>query len=135
MGTMIQAYLLKEADFRGERFADWHKDLRGNNDVLALTRPDIIQDLHAAYLEAGADILETNTFTTNAIAMADYGMESLAREQNVAAARIARSVADAFESARPDRPRYVAGVLGPDQPRRVDVARRERPGLPRHHVR
>ena len=113
MGTMIQAYLLQEADFRGERFADWHKDLRGNNDVLALTRPDIIQDLHAAYLEAGADILETNTFTTNAIAMADYGMESLARELNVAAARIARSVADAFESARPDRPRYVAGVLGP----------------------
>jgi len=113
MGTMIQAYLLQEGDFRGERFADWHKDLRGNNDVLALTRPDIIQDLHAAYLEAGADILETNTFTTNAIAMADYGMESLAREQNVTAARLARAVADAFEAARPDRPRYVAGVLGP----------------------
>jgi 5-methyltetrahydrofolate--homocysteine methyltransferase len=93
--------MLQEADFRGERFAAWHKDLRGNNDVLALTRPDIIQDLHAAYLEAGADILETNTFTTNAIAMADYGLESLAREQNMAAARIARSVADAFESAAP----------------------------------
>ncbi len=113
MGTMIQAYQLQEADFRGERFAEWHTDLRGNNDVLALTRPDIIRDLHAAYLEAGADVLETNTFTTNAIAMADYGMASLAREQNLIAARIARGVADAFESATPDRPRYVAGVLGP----------------------
>ncbi len=113
MGTMIQAYELKEADYRGTRFADWHKDLRGNNDVLALTRPSLVQDLHAAYLAAGADILETNTFTTNAIAMADYGMESLAREQNLAAAGLARGVADAFESAAPDRPRYVAGVLGP----------------------
>ncbi len=113
MGTMIQAYRLTEADYRGTRFADWPRDLRGNNDLLALTRPDVVTDLHAAYLDAGADILETNTFNSNTVSLADYGMEALAREFNVAAAGLARAVADDFEARAPDRPRFVAGVLGP----------------------
>ncbi|HEX6643037.1 MAG TPA: homocysteine S-methyltransferase family protein, partial [Gemmatimonadales bacterium] len=113
MGTMIQAHRLTEADFRGERFREWPLDLRGNNDLLTLTRPAIIADIHRAYLAAGADIIETNTFTSNAVAMADYGMEALCREMNHAAAALARTAADAFEAADPGRPRYVAGVLGP----------------------
>ena len=113
MGTMIQAYRLSEEDYRGERFASWPRDLRGHNDLLVLTQPEIIRNLHAAYLDAGADILETNTFNSTAVTLADYGMESLARELNVAAARLARAVADAFEAGAPARPRYVAGVLGP----------------------
>ncbi|APZ41809.1 methionine synthase [Acidihalobacter ferrooxydans] len=113
MGTMIQSYKLGEADYRGERFADWPSDLKGNNDLLALTRPDIIHAIHTAYLEAGADILETNTFNANTISMADYGMEALAGEINRAAARLAREAADAATAASPDKPRFVAGVLGP----------------------
>ena len=113
MGTMIQQYRLTEAEYRGTRFAGWARDLRGNNDLLTLTQADLIRGIHAAYLEAGADILETNTFNSTAIAMADYGMESLAYELNVAGARNARVVADAFEALTPDRPRYVAGILGP----------------------
>ncbi|MCU0623461.1 MAG: homocysteine S-methyltransferase family protein, partial [Gemmatimonadaceae bacterium] len=113
MGTMIQQYRLSEADYRGTRFAEWSHDLRGNNDLLTLTQPDLIQGIHAAYLEAGADILETNTFNSTAIAMADYGMQALAYELNVAGARNARLVADAFEALAPARPRYVAGILGP----------------------
>jgi 5-methyltetrahydrofolate--homocysteine methyltransferase len=113
MGTMIQGYRLQEADYRGARFADWPSDLRGHNDLLTLTQPAIIRDIHAAYLDAGADILETNSFNSNATSLADYGMEHLARELSEASARLARSVADAFEAASPERPRYVAGVLGP----------------------
>ncbi len=113
MGTMIQAHRLTEADYRGARFAGWHLDLRGNNDLLSLTQPAIIAGIHREYLEAGADIIETNTFTSNAVAMADYGMEGLSREMNVAGARLARTAADAFEARDPSRPRYVAGVLGP----------------------
>ena len=113
MGTMIQRERLDEAAYRGARFADWPSDLRGNNDLLALTRPELIGAIHAAYLHAGADILETNTFNSTAIAMADYGMQSLAYELNVDGARLARNVADLFESREPSRPRYVAGVLGP----------------------
>src|SRR5690606_21873088 len=113
MGTMIQGHRLSEADFRGERFRDWQRDLRGNNDLLTLTQPEVIAGIHRAYLEAGADIVETNTFTSTSIAMADYGMEALARELNEAAARLARSAADEFEVREPGRPRYVAGVLGP----------------------
>jgi 5-methyltetrahydrofolate--homocysteine methyltransferase len=113
MGTMIQGYRLQEADYRGTRFADWPSDLRGHNDLLTLTQPAIIRDIHAAYLDAGADILETNSFNSNATSLADYGMEHLARELSEASARLARSVADAFEAASPERPRYVAGVLGP----------------------
>ena len=113
MGTMIQSYHLGEKDYRGERFADWPRDLRGNNDLLSLTQPAIIRAIHAAYLEAGADILETNSFNSTAISMADYGMEELVYELNHASARLAREVADEFETRTPDAPRYVAGVLGP----------------------
>ncbi len=113
MGTMIQRYRLSEKDFRGERFADWQSDLQGNNDLLVLTRPDVIGDIHNAYLDAGADILETNTFNATPVAMADYHMASLSAEINYTAARLARSCADEWTARTPDKPRYVAGVLGP----------------------
>ncbi len=113
MGTMIQERQLSEEDFRGDRFADWHLDVKGNNDMLVLTQPDLIRDIHTAYLEAGADIIETNTFNATRIAMADYEMEALSREINVEAARLARQAADAVSAQTPNRPRYVAGVLGP----------------------
>ena len=113
MGTMIQRYKLEEKDYRGERFADYPHDVKGNNDLLALTQPQIIRAIHAAYLEAGADILETNTFNATSISMADYHMEDLVYELNVAAARLARGVADEFSSKTPDKPRFVAGILGP----------------------
>jgi len=113
MGTMIQSYRLEEEDFRGARFADWPSDLKGNNDLLVLTKPDIISEIHNGYLAAGADILETNTFNSTSIAMADYQMESLSAEINYVAARLARACADEWTARTPDRPRYVAGVLGP----------------------
>ncbi len=111
MGTMIQRRKLGEADYRGERFRDWPRDLKGNNDLLVLTRPDVIADIHGQYLAAGADIIETNTFNGTRIAMADYGMEELVYEINVAAARLAREAAEGCST--PDKPRFVAGVLGP----------------------
>ena len=113
MGTMIQSYRLEEKDFRGTRFADWPSDLKGNNDLLVLTRPDLIREIHNGYLAAGADILETNTFNSTTIAMADYQMESLSAEMNRVAAQLARACADEWTAKTPDRPRYVAGVLGP----------------------
>ena len=113
MGTMIQRHKLEEADYRGERFADWPSDLKGNNDLLSLTQPQIIQDIHTRYLEAGADIIETNTFNSTRVAMADYGMEALTYEINVASARLAREAADAITKQTPEKPRFVAGVLGP----------------------
>ncbi|KAA0875410.1 methionine synthase [Nitrincola tapanii] len=113
MGTMIQEHKLEEADYRGERFADWPVDVKGNNDLLVLTQPALIQQIHRDYLLAGADIIETNTFNATVIAMADYEMESLSHEINVAAARLAREVCDEISALTPDRPRYVAGVLGP----------------------
>ena len=113
MGTMIQRHGLGEADYRGERFADWPRDLKGNNDLLTLTKPEVIAGIHQAYLDAGADILETNTFNANRISMADYGMEDLSRELNIAAAGLARRLADAATAADPAKPRFVAGVLGP----------------------
>ena len=113
MGTMIQRHKLGEADYRGERFADWPSDLKGNNDLLSLTQPHIIRDIHTRYLEAGADIIETNTFNATRVAMADYGMESLAYEINVASTRLGREAADAVTAQTPDKPRFVAGVLGP----------------------
>ncbi|WP_370881466.1 methionine synthase [Pantoea anthophila] len=113
MGTMIQRYRLAEADFRGSRFAEWSCDLKGNNDLLVLSQPAVIREIHDAYLAAGADILETNTFNATSIAMADYRMESLSAEINREAARLARSCADAWTAKTPDRPRFVAGVLGP----------------------
>jgi 5-methyltetrahydrofolate--homocysteine methyltransferase len=113
MGTMIQSYKLVENDYRGERFADWPSDLKGNNDLLSLTQPHIIQAIHEAYLEAGADFIETNTFNANRISMADYGMEELAYELNLASTRLARAAVDAMTAKTPERPRFVAGVLGP----------------------
>ena len=112
MGTLIQEYLLGEADFRGARFADHPRDVRGDNDLLSLTRPDVISAIHAAYLDAGADVIETNTFNATAISQADYGLAGLAREMNEASARLARTAANAAE-ARDGRPRWVAGALGP----------------------
>ena len=113
MGTMIQSYKLAEADFRGERFAGFARDLKGNNDLLSLTRPDIVREIHDAYLDAGADIISTNTFNSNAPSMADYGMEDLVFELNREAALLARAAVDACVRKTPERPRFVAGVIGP----------------------
>jgi len=113
MGTMIQQNALQERDFRGERFADWDRDLKGHNDLLGITRPELIGSIHRAYLEAGADIIETNTFNSTRIALADYGMESLAQELNLANAKVARSAADDMMAAEHDRQCFVAGALGP----------------------
>lgn len=113
MGTMIQGYKLEEQDYRGERFADWPSDLKGNNDLLVLTQPQLIKEIHCAYLEAGADILETNTFNATTIAMADYDMQAISDEINFAAAKLAREAADEWTAKTPHKPRYVAGVLGP----------------------
>jgi 5-methyltetrahydrofolate--homocysteine methyltransferase len=113
MGTMIQRYKLNESDYRGERFRDWHKDVKGNNDLLSITRPDIITSIHEQYLDAGADIIETNTFSSTVIAQADYDMQTLAYEMNVASAKCARTAADAYTKMNPDKPRFVAGAIGP----------------------
>ena len=113
MGTMIQKRRLGEADFRGARFKDWPRDLKGNNDLLNLTRPDVIGEIHDAYFAAGADIAETNTFNSTTISQADYGMEELAVELNFEGARIARAAADAWSAKTPDKPRFVAGAIGP----------------------
>ncbi len=113
MGTMIQSYNLEEQDYRGERFADWDSDLKGNNDLLSLTQPDIIKAIHRAYFEVGVDIVETNTFNATSIAMADYKMESLAYEINYQSVLLAKQVAAEFTELTPDKPRFVAGTLGP----------------------
>ena len=111
MGTMIQRFKLDEAQYRGERFKDFHKDVKGNNELLSLTRPDVITDIHESYLAAGADLIETNTFGATSIAQEDYDMAHLAREMNLASARLARAACDKFST--PDKPRFVAGALGP----------------------
>ena len=111
MGTMIQRFKLDEAAYRGERFKDFHKDVKGNNELLSLTRPDVIRDIHESYLGAGADLVETNTFGATTVAQADYDMADLAREMNLASARLAREACDKFST--PDKPRFVAGALGP----------------------
>ena len=113
MGTMIQQHQLSEADYRGERFSDWGQDLKGNADLLSLTRPDVIKGIHQEYLEAGADLIETNTFNAQAISQADYGMSELSYEMNVAAATIAREACTAMSAQTPDKPRFVVGALGP----------------------
>ncbi len=113
MGTMIQRHKLQEADYRGERFKDWKQDVQGNNDLLSLTQPGIIGEIHGQYLDAGADIIETNTFNAQVISMADYAMEELAFEINVESAKIARTQADAWTKKTPDKPRFVAGAVGP----------------------
>lgn len=113
MGTMLQRYKFSEADFRGERFRDWPMPLQGNNDLLSLTQPRAIAEIHRKYLEAGADILETNTFSSTRIGMADYGMEELVYDLNYESARIAVEVAREFSAREPDKPRFVAGSIGP----------------------
>ncbi|MEO5676140.1 MAG: methionine synthase, partial [Usitatibacter sp.] len=113
MGTMIQRHGLTEAQYRGERFKDFHRDLRGNNDLLTITRPEVIREIHAQYLDAGADILETNTFNSTSISQADYQLEAIVEELNLAGARLAREVADSYSARTPGKPRWVAGVLGP----------------------
>jgi len=113
MGTTIQSHELEEADYRGERLREHPKELRGNNDILSLTRPALIRDIHTAFLEAGADIVETNTFNATAVSQSDYGTEALVYELNRESARLAREAADAFDERTPERPRFVAGVLGP----------------------
>ena len=113
MGTMIQQYNLREEDFRNERFAHIPGQLKGNNDLLCLTRPDVIRDIHRKYLEAGADIIETNTFSSTTISMADYHVQEYVREMNQAAVKLAREVADEYTVLNPDKPRFVAGSVGP----------------------
>jgi 5-methyltetrahydrofolate--homocysteine methyltransferase len=113
MGTMIQEHKLEEVDYRGQQYADWHCDIKGNNDLLSITQPELILQIHRDYLAAGADIIETNTFNSTSIAMADYDMENESKTINLAAAQIARQAADEFTAKTPDRPRFVAGVLGP----------------------
>ncbi|QPG07220.1 homocysteine S-methyltransferase family protein [Salinimonas marina] len=113
MGTMIQQHNLSEADYRGETFKNWHCDVKGNNDLLSVSQPELIYDIHCAYLAAGADIIETNTFNATTIAMADYDMQAQSQEINLQAAKIARRAADEFTRQTPDKPRFVAGVLGP----------------------
>jgi len=113
MGTMIQRHKLDEEDYRGARFKDFDRDLKGNNDLLVITQPEIIRDIHSGYLEAGADIVGTNTFNAQAISQADYGLEDISHEMNVVAAKLAREAADAWTAKTADRPRYVAGAIGP----------------------
>ncbi|WP_373553001.1 methionine synthase [Haliscomenobacter sp.] len=113
MGTMIQRYKLSEADYRGERFANFHRDVKGNNDLLSITQPQIIEEIHRAYLEAGADLIETNTFSSTSIAMADYEMQDLAYELNFASAQVAKRCVDDYNLRNPGKPRYVAGAMGP----------------------
>ncbi|HHQ14054.1 MAG TPA: methionine synthase, partial [Chromatiales bacterium] len=112
MGTMIQRRGLDESDYRGEQFADWPSDLKGNNDLLSLTRPDVIREIHAAFLEAGADVIETNSFNSTAPSLSDYGMQDRVTELNLASAKLAREVADEYAE-KTGAPRFAAGVLGP----------------------
>src|ERR1043165_9137634 len=113
MGTMVQRYKLSEADFRGERFRNHPKDLRGNNDLLILTRPDVVSEIHHQYLAAGADIIETNTFSSTVIGQADYALEPVAYALNVEGARLAKAACLEWTAKTPDRPRFVAGSIGP----------------------
>ena len=119
MGTMIQRHRLGESDYRGERFADHAKDLKGNNDLLQITKPEVISEIHEAYLAAGADIIETNTFGATRVAQADYGLEAFAKEMNLTAARLAHRACERFST--PDKPRFVAGALGPT-PRTASIS-------------
>ena len=113
MGTMIQRHKLDEAGYRGERFKDWHRDLKGNNDLLILTQPAIISEIHEAYLAAGADLIETNTFNAQRISMADYGLEDLSYEMNVEGARLAKAACVKWNKKTPEKPRFAVGALGP----------------------
>jgi 5-methyltetrahydrofolate--homocysteine methyltransferase len=119
MGTMIQRFKLTEAQYRGQRFADFHKDVQGNNELLSLTRPDIIRDIHEGYLAAGADLIETNTFGATCVAQDDYEMAHLVREMNLASAQLARAACDKFSTS--DKPRFACGALGPT-PRTASIS-------------
>ncbi len=119
MGTMIQRFKLTEEQYRGERFKDFHRDVKGNNELLSLTRPDVISSIHERYLAAGADLIETNTFGATTVAQADYDMADLARAMNLASARLARAACDKFST--PDKPRFVAGAVGPT-PRTASIS-------------
>src|ERR671920_1351969 len=130
MGTMIQEYGLSEEDYRGERFVEHPGELKGNNDLLSITQPQIIRDIHEAVLEAGADIVETNTFSSTSIAQKDYKLEGLAYELNYESARIAREAADSFTEKTPDKPRFVAGALRPTNPPTSFFPGPEKPRLP-----
>ncbi len=134
MGTMIQRHALTERQFRGRRFADWGSDLRGNNDLLSITQPDIIAGIHREYLLAGADVISTNTFNSSAVSQADYGLQSLVGELNLAAARLARNVADEV-TLDTGKQRFVAGALGPTSRTAVAVSKCQRPGLSQHQLR
>ena len=135
MGTMVQQHKLDEAAVRGERFRDHRTLLKNNIDLLVLTRPEMISAIHHAYLEAGADIIETNTFGSTSIAQADFGLESLAYELNVAAARLARAAADDMVRETPDSSALRRRRDRTDQPHAVDLARRQQPGVPRRDIR
>lgn len=113
MGTMIQRHKLEEPDYRGEQYKNWHTDVKGNNDLLSITQPAIIEGIHKQYLEAGADIIETNTFSSTVIAQADYDMQAVAYQMNLASARCARNAADEYTAKDPSKPRFVAGAIGP----------------------
>ena len=113
MGTMIQRYKLEESDFRGDRFKDFHLDVKGNNDLLSITQPQIIEEIHKAYLEAGSDIIETNTFSSNSVSMDDYEMAHLVYEMNLESAKIAKKAAADYTALNPKKPRFVAGAMGP----------------------
>ena len=113
MGTMIQKYNLTEEDYRGEQFRDWAYPVKGNNDMLSITKPSVIDEIHRQYLEAGADIIETNTFSSTTIAMADYHMEDFVYQLNYESAKLARKACDDYTAKTPDKPRFVAGAIGP----------------------
>ena len=113
MGTMIQRYQLNESDFRGERFKDFHLEVKGNNDLLSITQPRIIEEIHKEYLEAGCDIIETNTFSSNSVSMEDYQMADLVYELNLASAKVAKKAANEYTKKNPSKPRFVAGAMGP----------------------
>ncbi len=132
MGTMIQDQRLGEKDFRGDEFADHHSDVKGNNDLLNLSRPDIIEAIHYKYLDAGADIIETNTFNANAASQADYSMEHLVHRINFGGAKAARNAADAYMKNHPGTSKYVAGALGPQDC--VIVTGCKPPGIPCHRL-
>ena len=132
MGSLIQNYRLDEAGYRGARFATWGQPVKGNNDLLNLTRPDIIEDIHRQYLEAGADLIETNTFNAQVISMADYGMESLVREINVEGARLAKRAAEALSI--PGQAPFCGGSDWAHQPHPVAEPRCQSAGLPKHHL-
>ena len=134
MGTMIQGYRLSEQDFRGERFADWPCDLKGNNDLLVLSKPEVIREIHDAYFAAGADIIETNTFNSTTIAMADYQMESLSAEINFAAAKLARA-SRRVDRAYAGKTALCGGGARADQPHRFYFSGRQRSGISEYHVR